>query len=107
MLDSRALSLLLTSLLILGSPFALAPAAILPIDILAPSSPDDSDDQDDVALHAAAESGQTITRRHGQLRHTQVGLPIVAVPPLHPAPAITLPVRPAPFGAAINPPLHC
>jgi hypothetical protein len=60
-----------------------------------------------VALHAAAESGQTITRRHGQPRSTQVGPPIAAVPPLHPAPATKPPVSLAPFRAAINPRLHC
>jgi hypothetical protein len=107
MFRSRALSLLLASLLILGGPFALAPAAIMPLDVLAPSSADDSDDQDDVALHAAAESGQTITRRHRQPRYTQVGLPIVTVPPLHLAPATTPPAPAAHSRAAINPPLHC
>jgi hypothetical protein len=106
MLSSRILTVLLTELLILSNPFALAPT--FACDAAVPASPTLPDDEDDAAAqHAPAKDALPTVRRHVEPRHAPASPSIPSLPSRHAAPAVSVPASAAPFRATVNPPLHC
>jgi hypothetical protein len=104
----RPLTALLACLLILGSPFLTAPNFTLAYGTTAPlTSPTMPEDEDDAAQHAPAKNLLPCVRRHVEPRHAPASPSITSHPHCPATPASARPVAPAPFRAAVNPPLHC